>query len=67
MADAMEIHQLFNDFSKDVLAKFDDVYSKLMNINTCLSNFVEDDHVLNTTVDLICEKEILTTHLEIST
>jgi len=40
--DATKICQLFNDFSKDVLAKFNDIYNKLTNINTRVSNFVED-------------------------
>ena len=62
MVDATEIRQLFNNFSKEVLTKF----SKLTNVNTRLSNFVEDRQALDTTVELICEKEMFTTRLEIS-
>ena len=51
----------------DVNTKFDDIYTKLADINTHLSNFVEDFSVLDAAIELTSEKEILATRLKIAT
>ena len=58
---------MFNDFCTNNCTKFDDIYTKHADINTRLSNFVEDRSVLNAAAEDKHGEETLATSLKIAT